>query len=57
MLYKLNLINNDKHAKLAKNFLKFNVGDCSNISLWNDNWHPNGILFNKYGFRVIHDSF
>lgn len=41
---------------MAKSFLKFQVGDGSNISLWLDNWHPDGILYDKYGFWVIDDA-
>jgi hypothetical protein len=36
--------------------LKFEVGDGNNIHLWFDNWHPAGVLYEKYGFRVVHDS-
>lgn len=40
----------------AKTFLKFNVGTDSNIDLWSDRWHPNGVLLDKYGHRVIYDA-
>jgi hypothetical protein len=42
--------------EVAKNFLKFQVGDGTNISLWMDNWHPEGVLNDKYGFWVIDDA-
>lgn len=34
----------------------YEVGDGSNISLWMDAWHPDGVLFDKYGFRVVYDA-
>lgn len=45
-----------KLQDIAKNFLKFQVGDRSTISLWMDFWHPDGILFDQYGYRVIYDA-
>jgi hypothetical protein len=41
---------------LAKNFLSFEVGDGNSIQMWLDNWHPAGILFEKYGYRVVYDA-
>ena len=41
---------------MAKRYLSFKVGDGSSISLWLEDWHPDGILFDKYGFRVVYDS-
>jgi hypothetical protein len=32
------------------------VGDGKSINLWLDNWHPFGVLFEKYGYRIIYDS-
>jgi hypothetical protein len=32
------------------------VGDGSGIYLWIESWHPDGILFDKYGFRFIYDA-
>ncbi|XP_059434561.1 uncharacterized protein LOC132167566 [Corylus avellana] len=40
----------------AMKFLRFEVGDGRNIHLWLDLWHPNGILLEKYGFRVVYDA-
>lgn len=42
--------------ELAKHFLKFQVGDGSSISLRMEAWHPDGFLFDKYGFLAIYDS-
>ena len=39
----------------AKHFISFNVGDGKNIYLWFDAWHPDGMLYEKYGHRVIYD--
>lgn len=41
---------------LARGFLRFDVGNGSNIHLWVDNWHPFEALFDRFGFRVIYDS-
>jgi hypothetical protein len=41
---------------IAKSFIRFQVGDGSNIFLWHDHWHPIGYLCDHYGFRVIYDS-
>lgn len=43
-------------CEVAKSFLKFKVGDGSSISLWLEAWHPDGILLDKYSFRVIYVS-
>ena len=43
----------------ARRFIKFDVGDGKNFFFfffWHDNWHPAGVLFQKYGFRVIYDA-
>jgi hypothetical protein len=45
-----------KLRSLARSFIKFEVGDGSNIHMWQDNWHPLGVLFERYGFRIIHDA-
>jgi hypothetical protein len=44
-----------KLQSLARSFIKFEVGDGSNIHMWQDNWHPLGVLFERYGFRIIYD--
>jgi hypothetical protein len=41
---------------LARSFIKFEVGDGSNIHMWQDHWHPLGVLFERYGFRIIYDA-
>lgn len=41
---------------LARGFLKFEVGDGTNIHMWLDNWHPCGPLLEIYGFRIIYES-
>lgn len=45
-----------KLRDIANNFLKFQVGDGSTISLWMESWRPDGNLFDKYGFTVIYDA-
>lgn len=40
----------------ANNFLRFDVGNGSNINLWTDWWHPSGVLLDKYGYRAIYDA-
>lgn len=40
----------------ARQFTKFSVGDGTQIHLWFDDWHSNGILHEKYGHRVIYDA-
>jgi hypothetical protein len=40
----------------AKHFLQMIVGDGKDIHLWFDHWHPQGRLFDKYGFRVVFDA-
>jgi hypothetical protein len=42
--------------EIAKNFIWFNVGDGSRIFLWYDQWHPDGCLLDKFGFRAIYDA-
>jgi len=41
---------------IAKNFIKFEVGDGKMIHLWQDNWHPLGMLNERFGSRVIYDA-
>ncbi|KAL7197309.1 hypothetical protein ACSBR2_019905 [Camellia fascicularis] len=36
--------------------IKHRVGDGSSISLWFDNWHPLGSVWDKYGVRIVYDS-
>jgi len=45
-----------KLREIAKKFLRFKVGDGTSIYLWLDCWHPDNILYDKYGYRVIYDS-
>ena len=40
-----------KMSDVPKKILRFMVGDGNNIHLWLD-WHPDGILFERYGYRV-----
>ena len=37
-------------------FLKYEVGDGQRIFLWHDNWHPDGVHYLKYGYRIIYDA-
>jgi hypothetical protein len=34
----------------------FVVGNGKNIHLWFDAWHPDGVVFEKYGHCVIYDA-
>jgi hypothetical protein len=45
-----------KMRDVPKKFLRFMVGDGNNIHLWLDWWHPDGILFERYGYRVVYDT-
>lgn len=36
-----------KVRDMARNFLKFEVGDGKSIHLWMDWWHPDGILYEQ----------
>lgn len=45
-----------KLRDVAKKFLQFKIGDGQSVHLWLDNWHPDGILFEKYGFRAEYDA-
>jgi hypothetical protein len=45
-----------KLRNVAWNFIFFEVGDGQNIHLWSDNWHPCGVLIERYGFRVVYDA-
>jgi len=45
-----------KLRNVARNFISFEVGDGQNIHLWFDNWHPCGVLIERYGFRVVYDA-
>jgi hypothetical protein len=45
-----------KLRPIAKIFLSYKVGDGRKIFIWHDNWHPNGYLLDKYGYRTIYDA-
>jgi hypothetical protein len=36
--------------------MQFEVGDGRTIHLWFDHWHPSGVLYEKYGHRVVYDA-
>jgi hypothetical protein len=40
----------------ARRLLSFVVGDGSNIFLWHDSWHPNGVLYQEYGHMIVYDA-
>lgn len=40
----------------ARKFLSYVVGDGKSIFLWLDNWHPDGILYQVYGPRIVYDA-
>jgi hypothetical protein len=45
-----------KLRNIAKRLVKFEVGNGENIHLWLDSWHPLGILFEVFGYRVVYDA-
>jgi hypothetical protein len=45
-----------KLRNVVRNFISFEVGDGQNIHLWFDNWHPCGVLIERYGSRVVYDA-
>ena len=45
-----------KLRDIAKNFLRFEIGDGDNIHLWMDFWHHAGIVLETYGCRVVYDA-
>jgi hypothetical protein len=45
-----------KLREFARNCIKFEVGDGSNIHMWYDQWHPSGVLIEKYGPRIVYDA-
>lgn len=45
-----------KLREIAKNFIRFKVGDGSRIFLWSDHWHSAGCLLDKFGFRAVYDA-
>jgi hypothetical protein len=45
-----------KLRSIAEQFLSFKVGDGRKIFLWYDVWHPEGYLFDIYGYQMIYDA-
>jgi hypothetical protein len=45
-----------KLRALAKDFIRFKVGDGSRVFIWLDHWHPAGYLLDKFGYRIVYDS-
>ena len=45
-----------KLREYARLFLKYEVGDRTKIFLWHDYLHPDGILYLKYGHRIVYDA-
>ena len=45
-----------KLRQIAREKIRYQVGDGSSISLWYDNWHPVGPLICKFGERIIRIS-
>ena len=39
----------------ARKLISYEVGDGNNIFLWHNKWHPNGVLLEEYGHRIIYD--
>ena len=40
----------------ARKLISYEVGDGNNIFLWHNKWHPNGVLLEEYGHRIIYDA-
>ncbi len=40
----------------ARNLLSYEIGDGSRIFLWHDCWHPNGVLYQPNGHRIVLDA-
>uniref|UniRef100_A0A2N9HE77 Reverse transcriptase domain-containing protein n=1 Tax=Fagus sylvatica TaxID=28930 RepID=A0A2N9HE77_FAGSY len=40
----------------ARKLISYEVGDGNNKFLWHDKWHPNGVLLEEYGHRIIYDA-
>ncbi len=40
----------------AKDLLSYEVWDGSTIFLWHDRWHPNGVLYQAYGHKIVYDA-
>ena len=40
----------------ARQFLSHEVGDGHSIFLWHDRWHPNGVLHQVNGHRILYDA-
>lgn len=45
-----------KMRDTVRKFIMFEVGDGKDIHLWLDNWHPVGVLLEKYGYRAVYDA-
>lgn len=45
-----------KLRDIARNFIQFKVGDGSGIFMWLVWWHPNGVLYEKFGQRIVYDA-
>ena len=45
-----------KLTEIARPFIRFDVGSGRNIHLWHDCWHLDGVLFLKYGHRIMYDA-
>ena len=45
-----------KLRPMARNMIKYRIGNGCNTSLWYDHWHPKGPLLEKYGSRVMYDA-
>lgn len=39
-----------------KYFIQFKVGEGNNIHMWLDWWHPDAILYTRYGHSIVYDA-
>jgi hypothetical protein len=39
----------------ARDLISYEVGDGSTIFLWHDRWHPNGVLYQVYGHKIVYE--
>ncbi|XP_058198487.1 uncharacterized protein LOC131314007 [Rhododendron vialii] len=41
--------------RLGQSLIKYQIGNGERTFLWWDNWHPLGLLYDRFGDRVVHN--